>query len=70
MADYEALKVRVRDLAGRAWHLSAIEARFRKLTTEGIPRKALKRDEILVNKQHILDRIQRRAEEYEFLSHS
>ena len=70
MADYEALKVRVRDLAARAWNLSAIEARLRKLTTESIPRKVLNRDEILVNKQPILDRIQRRAEEYEFLSHS
>lgn len=70
MADYDALKVRVRELAEKAWDVSAIEARFTRLTTEGIPSKALNRDGILANKHHILDRIQRRAEEYEFLSHS
>jgi hypothetical protein len=70
MADYDALKARVRELAEKDWDVSAIEARFTKLTTEGIPRKALNRDGILANKHHILDRIQRRAEEYEFLSHS
>jgi C_GCAxxG_C_C family probable redox protein len=44
-----------------------MEARYNKLVAEGIPRKTLNRDEILVNKQQILDRVQQRAEEYNFL---
>ena len=64
MADYEALKVRVRELAERVWDVPAIEARYKKLTAEGIPRKTLDLDEILANKQQILDRVQRRGEEY------
>ena len=70
MADYEALKARVRELAERVWDVSAIEARFRKLAAQGIPKKTLNRDEILANNQQILDRVQRLGEEYEFLRHS
>ena len=70
MADYEALKARVRELAERVWDVSAVEARFRKLAAQGIPKKTLNRDEILANKQQVLDRVQRLGEEYEFLSHS
>jgi len=70
MADYEALKARVKELAEKVWDVSAIEARFARLAAEGIRRKTLNRDEILANKQQIVERIQRRGEEYEFLSHS
>jgi C_GCAxxG_C_C family probable redox protein len=66
MADYEALKAGVRELAQRVWNVPAIEARIKKLSEEGIPRKTLNRDEILANKQQILDRVQRRGEEYNF----
>ena len=67
MAHYEALKTRVDELAERAWDVPAIEARYKKLAAEGMPRKTLNRDEILVNKQQILDRVQRRGEEYNLL---
>jgi len=67
MADYEALKTRVQELAERVWDVPAIEARIKELAAEGIPRKTLNRDEILANKQQILDRVQRRGEEYNFL---
>jgi C_GCAxxG_C_C family probable redox protein len=70
MADYEALKARVQELAERDWDLSAIETRCKKLAAEGIPRKTLNRDEILANKQQILDRVQRRGEEYNFFVHN
>jgi C_GCAxxG_C_C family probable redox protein len=66
MADYDALKARVQELAERVWDTPAIEARCRKLTAEGIPRKTLDRDEILADQTQILDRVQRRAEEYNF----
>jgi len=68
MADYEALKKKVDELAERDWDVQAIEARVKKMATEGIPRKKLNRDEILANKQQILDRVQRRAEEYNFIT--
>ena len=70
MADYEALKARVREMTERAWDLPVIEARYRELAIGGIPRKILNRDEIIAHKQEILDRVQRRGGEYEYLSHS
>jgi C_GCAxxG_C_C family probable redox protein len=68
MTDYETLKVKVQELAERDWDLAAIEARYKKMAQQGIPKKTLNREEILANKQQILDRVQRRAEEYNFLA--
>lgn len=68
MADYAALASRVQELAERDWDVPAIQARYRKLADMGIPKSVLARDEILANKQLILDRVQRRAEEYNYLA--
>ena len=68
MADYKALKARVQELAEREWDTPAIEARIKKLAAEGIPKRTLNRDEILANKEQILDRIRRRGEEYNFFA--
>jgi C_GCAxxG_C_C family probable redox protein len=68
MADYEALQARVQELAEREWDIAAIEARVKKLVAEGLPSKKLDREEILANRQQILDRVQRRAEEYNFIA--
>jgi C_GCAxxG_C_C family probable redox protein len=68
MADYETLKEKVQELAERDWDRPALEARYKRLAAEGIPRKTLDRDELLANKQKILDRVQRRAEEYNYLA--
>jgi C_GCAxxG_C_C family probable redox protein len=67
MTDYEALQERVDELAARDWDVPGLEAKVRKLSIEGIPKKALDRDEMLANKDQILDRVQRRAEEYNFI---
>ena len=67
MADYKALKSRGNQLAARDWDAPALEARIKKLVDEGIPRKTLERDEILANRQIIQDRVQRRAEEYNYI---
>jgi C_GCAxxG_C_C family probable redox protein len=67
MADYEALQARVQELAERDWDTPSIEARVKKLVAEGIARKVLDRNEILANPQQILARVQRRAEEYNFI---
>ena len=68
MTDYGALKARVQELAERDWDPTALEARYKKLAEEGIPKRTLSRDEALANKEDILDRVQRRAEEYNFLA--
>jgi C_GCAxxG_C_C family probable redox protein len=67
MPDYAALKKKVDELAAREWDTPAIEARVKKLAKDGIPRKKLDPKEMLANKQQILDRIQRRAEENNFI---
>jgi C_GCAxxG_C_C family probable redox protein len=68
MTDYTALKASVQELAAREWDVPTIEARYKKLAAEGIPKKTLNRDEILADKEQILDRVQRRGEEYNFLA--
>jgi len=67
MADYAALKKKVDELAERDWDEPALQARVKELAAKGIPKKTLDRDEILANKEQILDRVQRRAEEYNFI---
>ena len=68
MTDYAALKKKVDELAVRKWDVPAIEARVNKMFAGGIPRKKLDPKELLANKEQILDRVQRRAEEYNFYS--
>ena len=68
MTDYDALQARVQELAERDWDPAALEARYKKLAAEGIPKKTLSRDEALASKEEILVRVQRRAEEYNFLA--
>ena len=67
MPDYAALKEKVDELAARAWDVPALEARIRKLSAEGIPKKKLDPKEMLANKEQILARVQLRAEEYNFI---
>jgi len=68
MPDYEALKKKVDELAERVWDVPALEAKIKKLSAEGIPKKKLDPKEILANKQQILDRVQRRGQEYNLLA--
>jgi len=67
MADSEALRARVQELAERTWDAPALEARIRKLSRDGIPRRRLDPQEMRANKAPILNRVQRRAEEYNFI---
>jgi len=67
MADYTALKIKVDELAERVWDVKGIEARVKKLMKTDIPRKKLDPKEMLANKEKILDRVQLRAEEYNFI---
>ena len=70
MTDFEAIKKKVQELAAKTWDGEAIKAWFDKLNREDIPRKTLLTEEIVANKEAVLDRVQRKGEECEFLSHS
>jgi C_GCAxxG_C_C family probable redox protein len=67
MADISELKNKVYELARRTWDDEAIKARVKKLTDNGISRKKLDSKEIKANKTEILDRVQLRAEEYNYI---
>ena len=70
MANVEQLKARLDDLVHRSWDAEAITARFERLAREGIPPNHLTAPDVVAHKQEILEGIERRAEEYEYLSHS
>lgn len=67
MVDYGALQARVQELAEREWDVAALEARVRKLAAEGIPRKEIDPDEVRADKEQVLERVQLRAEEYNYI---
>ncbi len=67
MADYAALKKKVNELAEREWDVAGIQARVDKMKAEGIPQKKLDPREMIANREQILDRVQLRAEEYNFI---
>ena len=67
MTDFAALKRKVDELAARKWDVPALQARIRKLTANGIPRKKLDPKQMLANREKILDRVQLHAEEYNFI---
>jgi C_GCAxxG_C_C family probable redox protein len=70
MADYEELRDKAQKQAEKAWDVPAIEAWFKKLTEKGIPGKKLNHEEIIANKEKILNQVQQKGEDCEFLSHS
>jgi C_GCAxxG_C_C family probable redox protein len=67
MVDYAALKKKVDELAEREWDEAGIKARISKMVKEGIPRKKLEPEYMLSHKEEILDRVQQRGEEYNFI---
>lgn len=67
MIDKEVLKARVTELAEREWDVESIAGRIRALESAGIPKKTLRRDQVLAARDEILDRVRRRAEEYNFI---
>ena len=66
MPDYAALKKKVDELEARIWDIAAIQARIRNMSANGILQKKLDPEEMKANKEEILDRVQLRAEEYNF----
>ena len=68
MMDSESLEARIQGLSDRVWDISTIGKRVRSLKSDGFPKKTLKREKLLERKEVILDRVQRRAEEYNFVT--
>lgn len=68
MTDLEFLKARLETLLARDWDLPAIEARFQKLLDEGIVKSRRTKEEVILKKQEVLDRVQLRGEEYCYLT--
>jgi C_GCAxxG_C_C family probable redox protein len=67
MSNTADLKKKVDELACRVWDDEAIKARVKTLTVNGIPRKTLDPKKLKANKAQILDRVQLRAEEYNYI---
>ncbi|MCX7912582.1 MAG: C-GCAxxG-C-C family protein, partial [Dehalococcoidales bacterium] len=67
MAEHAQLRKKVDELAERTWDVEGIRARVARMAKQGIPRKKLDPGTLLAQKQEILDRVQRRAEEYNFI---
>jgi C_GCAxxG_C_C family probable redox protein len=68
--DYGALKSKVEELSKGPEDRPAVEARLRELSQHGIPTKKLDPDEVISKKKEILDRVRKKAEEYEQVSQS
>lgn len=68
--DYAALKVKVLELSKGPEDKAAVEARLKKLSSAGIPPPKITLEEIIANKQKIIDRAQKQAEEYEQVDQS
>lgn len=66
MAEYAVLKGKVDELAERKWDVTPVETSVNNLLQKGIPRKQLDSKELHANKLKILDRVQLRAEEFNY----
>jgi C_GCAxxG_C_C family probable redox protein len=68
MADTQRLKAQLDELVERSWKIPEIRARCAALATQGIPPKILDPNWVLTNRTDILNRVQQRAEEYNFVA--
>ncbi len=67
MEENENLKKKIDELGARQWDDKAIMDRIRKFAEEGIPKKTLTKENLIAEKDEILDRVQLRAEEYNYI---
>ncbi|MBN1570132.1 MAG: C_GCAxxG_C_C family protein [Acidobacteria bacterium] len=66
MVDSAALKAKVKELEARKWDDKALESKMLDLMEKGIQKKKLDPEELKAHKEEILDRVQLRAEEYNY----
>jgi C_GCAxxG_C_C family probable redox protein len=70
MSNQKNWQKRVPELAERAWEVEAIRARLNNLRQNGFSPKYPDWAAVKANRDDVLDRVQLRAEEYEYLTHS
>lgn len=63
-------QMRIPDLVERSWNIEEIRSRLDLLRRNGFGPKNLDRTASQANRHEVLDRVQLRAEEYEYLTHS
>jgi C_GCAxxG_C_C family probable redox protein len=68
--DFESLKRRVQELAKGLEDREAVEARLQQLARQGIFQKEMNPEELIAQKEEILERVQKRAEAYEQVNQS
>lgn len=67
MTEKEKFDQVLEELAERKWDDEGIKARVNRHLKEGIPKKDIKKEELVANKEEILNRVQKRAEEYNYI---
>ncbi len=67
MIDSAALKAKVKELEARKWDDRALESKMLDLMEKGIQKKKLDPEDLKAHKEEILDRVQLRAEEYNYI---
>ena len=70
MSQQKIWQKRVHDLAERSWEVAAIRDRLNNLRQNGFSPKYADWAAVKANHDDVLDRVQLRAEEYEYLTHS
>jgi len=68
MVDHKTIKKRTGELVARDWNLAEIKDRFATIFDQGVDSQKLSKEEIVSQKQEMLDRVQRRGEEYCYLT--
>ncbi len=67
MEKLEEFKDKVEELGERKWDDEDIKARVHKFLTEGIPKKDISKETLRANKKQILDSVEKKAEEYNYI---
>jgi len=70
MSKPEIWQNRIPDLVDRAWNMETIRKRLKDLRRNGFGSKEIDWAAMQANRLEVLDRVQLRAEEYEYLTHS
>ena len=70
MSNQKKWQKRVPDLAERSWDVAAFRDRLNNLRQNGFSPKYADWTAVKANRDDVLDRVQLRAEEYEYLTHS
>ena len=70
MSKTQTWQKRISDLAQRSWEVEAIRTRLNNLRRNGFGPRNLDPAKLQADRPEVLDRVQLRAEEYEYLTHS